>query len=103
MQHTIVHKGYQVAEKRFEVELPEEVLACFGWQEAEVPWKVREALVMELLRRDQLSEAQVAALLHLDRWELLEVMGRYRVSAVRMSPDELKRELAQEVRRGGMR
>jgi hypothetical protein len=88
-----------MAAKRFEVELPEEVLACFGWQEAEVPRKVQEALVMELLRRDQLSEAQAATLLDLSRWELLDVMGRYRVPAIRMSLEELKHELAQEIRR----
>ena len=90
-----------MANKRFEVELPEEVLAGFGWQDAEVPHKVREALVMELLRLDQLSEAQAAALLHLDRWDLLETMGRYQVPAVRLSQEELKRELAQELRPGG--
>ena len=90
-----------MADKRFEVELPEEVLVCFGWQDTEVPQKVREALVMELLRLDQLSEAQAAALLGLDRWDLLETMGRYRVPAVRLSQDELKRELSQELRRGG--
>ena len=89
-----------MADKRFEVELPEEVLAGFGWQDMEVPRQVREALVMELLRRDQLSEAQAAVLLHLDRWEILEVMGRYRVPAIRMRQEELKRELAQDVRRG---
>src|SRR5438132_945385 len=94
-------KGHHMADKRFEVELPEEVLACFGWQDADVPRKVREALVMELLRLDQLSEAQAAALLGLDRWGLLETMGRYRVPAVRLSVDELKRDLAQELRRGG--
>ena len=66
-----------MVDKRFEVELPEAVLAGFGWQETEVPRKVREALVMELLRRDQLSEAQAAGLLRLNRWELLEVMERY--------------------------
>ncbi|HXH08430.1 MAG TPA: UPF0175 family protein [Alphaproteobacteria bacterium] len=81
-----------MADKRFEVELPEEVLAGFGWQEAEVPHKVREALVMYLLQQDQLSEAQAAELLHLDWWELLELMGHYCVPAIRMSPEELKRE-----------
>ncbi len=90
-----------MADKRFEVELPEAVLAGFGWQEVEVPYKVREALVMELLRQDQLSEAQAAELLHLDRWEILEVMGHYRVPAIRMHPEELKRELVQDIRRGG--
>ena len=86
-------------EKRFEVELPEEVVAGFGWQEGEVPRKVREALVMELLRRDHLSEAQAAGLLQLNRWELLDVMGRYQVPAIRLSLEELKRELAQEIQR----
>ena len=87
--------------KRFEVDLPEEILAAFGWQEAEVPCKVREALIMELLRRDQLSEAQAAELLQLDRWELLELMGRYRVPAIRIRPEELTQELGREIKRGG--
>jgi hypothetical protein len=89
-----------MADKHFEVILPEAVLAGFGWQETEVPAKVREALVMELLRRDQLSEAQAAELLHLDRWELLEMMGRYKVPAIRMHPEELQRELSQELKPG---
>jgi hypothetical protein len=86
--------------KRFEVDLPDEVLHGFGWQETEVPWKIREALIMELLRRDQLSEAQAAGLLQLDRWELLDLMGYYRVPALRLPPEELTRELRQEIHRG---
>jgi len=93
-------EGEKVAEKSFMIDLPEEVLAGFGWQDTEVPHRVREALAMELLRFDSLSEAQAAELLKLNRWELLEVMGRYRVPATRMSPQELKRELAQEIKRG---
>ena len=85
-----------MAEKHFEIVLPEEEVAGFGWQDADVPAKIRQALVMELLRRDQISEAQAAELLTLDRWELLEVMGRYRVPAMRMKPEEVQRELAQE-------
>lgn len=88
-------------EKHFEVDLPEEVLAGFGWQDAEVPQRVREALVMELIRLDRLSEAQAAAYLGLNRWDLLETMGRYKVPAIRMSPEELKQGLAVEIKRGG--
>jgi hypothetical protein len=88
-----------MAEKRFEVDLPDEVLAGFGWQEEEVPSRLRETLIMELLRLDQLSEAEAAELLNLDRGELLEVMGRYRVPAIRMSLEELRREVAKEVPR----
>jgi hypothetical protein len=87
-----------VAEKHFEVRLPEEVLTGFGWQESEVPRRVREALVMELIRLDRIPEAQAAEFLGLNRWELLEVMGRYRVPAIRMSPEELKQELTMEIK-----
>ena len=90
-----------MAGKRFDVELPEDVLAAFGWQEAEVPHRVQEALVMELLRLDRVSEAQAAHLLGLDRWQLLESMARYRVPAVRLSPEELTRELSRGTLKGG--
>lgn len=88
-----------MAEKDFCVSLPPEVVGGFGWNESEVPSRVREALVMELLRLDRLSEAQALAILKLARWELLELMGRYDVPAVRMSADELDRELSTEVKR----
>lgn len=88
-------------EKHFEVDLPEEVLVGFGWREGEVPNGVREALVMELVRLDRLSEAQAAEVLELNRWDLLETMGRYQVPAIRMSPEELKQELATDIKRRG--
>tara|TARA_B100000315_G_scaffold258305_1_gene309950 strand:- start:1675 stop:1974 length:300 start_codon:yes stop_codon:yes gene_type:complete len=84
----------KMAERQFQVDLPEEVLTAFDWQDAEVPKRVRETLVMELLRFDRLSEAQAAQLLGLERWEMLEIMGHYQVPAVRVNPEELKRELA---------
>ena len=88
-----------MAGKRFEVELPEEVVEGFGWQEREVARGMREMAVMELLRRDRISEAEAAAFLNLNRWELLDVMGRYQVPAIRMTREELQRELHQEIRR----
>ena len=90
-----------MAEKDFSVSLPPEVLGGFGWNESEVPSRVREALVMELLRLDRLSEGQVLAILKLARWEILELMGRYDVPAVRITAKELDRELATEVKRNG--
>ena len=87
-----------MAEKRFEVELPDEVLAGFGWREAEVPHKLRETLVMELLRRHVISQGKAAELLQLNRWDLYEVMGRHQVPAIDMTPEELRQELAKQVR-----
>jgi hypothetical protein len=90
-----------VAEKDFHVTLPQEVVGGFGWNDSEVPHRVREALVMDLLRLDRLSEAQAAKIPGLARWELLELMGHYEVPAVRMSIEDLDRELATEVKRNG--
>lgn len=95
------HKEHNMADKRFEVALPEEVLTSFGWQEPDVPRKLREMVVMELLRLDRLAEAEAAALLALDRWELLELMGRYHVPAIRMSPEALRHELTHEAPQRG--
>jgi hypothetical protein len=92
-----------VADKDFQVSLPQEVVGGFGWDDAEVPRRVREALVMDLVRLDRLSEADAAGMLNLARWEMLELMGRYDVPAVRMSVDELDREFAVEVKRNGGR
>jgi hypothetical protein len=90
-----------MAEKDFQVTLPQEVVGGFGWKDSEVRYRVREALVMDLLRLDRLSEAQAAKILGLARWELLEVMGRYDVPAVRTSIEDLDRELPTEVKRNG--
>ncbi len=90
-----------MAEKDFHVSLPQEVVGGFGWNEAEVPRRVRETLVMDLLRLDRLSEAEAARILDLARGELLDLMGRYGVPAVRINADELDQELAAEVKRNG--
>ena len=95
---TTVYKENKVADKRFEVDLPEEVVTGFGWQETEVSHKVRETLVMELLRRHAISQGRAAELLQLNRWDLYEVMGRYQVPAIDMTPEELRRELAKEIK-----
>ncbi len=90
-----------MADKDFSVSLPQEVVGAFGWKDSEVPSRVREALVMELLRLDRLSEAQAARILDLARWELLSLMARYGVPAVRISIEDLDRELATAAKRDG--
>ena len=82
-----------MADKHFDVVLPEEVVAGFGWIEGEVSARVREALVMELLRQHVISQGKAAELLQLSRWDLYEVMGRYKVPAIDLTPEELQQEL----------
>ncbi len=84
-----------MAEKLFHVQLPEELLDGFGWTESDVPVHIREVLVMELLRLDRLSEVQAADILGLDRWQLLDLMGKLQVSAIRLSEEDLISELAE--------
>ncbi len=83
-----------MADKSFAVTLPARVLAGFGWNESEAPQRITEALVMEFLRLDRVTEAEAAESLGLDRWALLDVMGRYRVPAIRMTRDEIREETA---------
>lgn len=82
-----------MAQKLFTIQLPEELLNGFGWPETEVPIRVKEILVMELVRLDRLSEAEAASFLGLDRWQLLDLMRKLRVPAIQMTPRELKREV----------
>jgi hypothetical protein len=92
MSTATLHKEHAVADKHFEVDLPEEVVDGLGWRDAEVPSRMREAVVMELLRRDRISEAEAAAFLGLGRRELLDVMGLYQVPAIRMDRGESMRD-----------
>jgi len=43
MNTATLHKEHAVADKHFEVDLPEEVVEWFGWQDKEVPDRMREA------------------------------------------------------------
>ena len=79
-----------MVEKAFSVTLPDYILPSFGWKESEAPYRIREALVMELLRLDRISEAEAAETLGLDRWDLIATMGLYQVPAVHITPEEFR-------------
>jgi len=76
---------------KLDLELPDELLAQF--QEKEIEAKAKEALVMELLREHRLSQGKAAEVLGVGRHELFDLISKYRVSAVDLTPEELKREL----------
>ncbi len=89
-------QGKGRADKHFAITLPEEVVAGFGWADEEVPTRIREVLVMELLRRYAMSQRKAAELLHLTLRELFGVMAHYRVPTIDLSPEELQRELQKD-------
>jgi predicted HTH domain antitoxin len=48
---------------------------------------------MELLREHELSQGKAAELLGIDRHELFDLMTKYRVPVIDMTPEELAEEL----------
>ncbi len=76
---------------KLDLELPDEIFAQLeGW---EIEKRVKQALVMDLLREHQLSQGKAADLLGLSRHELFDLMAKHHVPVIDLSTDELKREL----------
>ena len=74
-----------MVDKSYAVALPDYILDCFGWKESEAPQRIREALLMELLRLDRLTEAEAAEALDLDS---VATLGRHgKIPGARYSDD----------------
>lgn len=86
-----------MATRMFPVELPEEIVELLGSSQA-VAAKAREALVLELLREERISQGQAAHLLSVTRWEILDLMGQYRIPSGPETAEDVRREI-DEVRR----
>ena len=86
-----------MSERSYSVTLPDFIPESFGWNEPETPSRIRETLVIELLRMNRITEADAAQALELNRWDLLDLMGLYQVPAVRITPEELATELSTSI------
>jgi predicted HTH domain antitoxin len=63
-------------------------------QRLEAERKAREAFIMELLRQANISAGRAAELLGIDRWQLSDLMGLYRISPFApQTPEELECEV----------
>jgi len=76
---------------KLDFELPDELFTQL--REEEIETKVKESLVMELLREHRLSQGKAAELLGLDRDKLFDLMAKYRIPVIDLTPEELKSEL----------
>ncbi len=75
------------------IDLPQDIQLDDGIrQQAEA--KARESYIMELLRHGSISTGYAAQHLNLNRLEILDLMGQYRIS---IFPEQPPEELAQEV------
>lgn len=68
-------------------------------REDEIERKVKEALVMELLREHRLSQGKAAEILGIDRHELFDLMSNYRVPVIDLDTEELGSELRKPLTR----
>lgn len=78
-----------MALKTVQVELPEELWELAGISPTKASAKVREFIIMELLRQAKISQGRAAQLLGVDRWELMDLMGKYEVPATQLTAAEL--------------
>jgi DNA-binding NtrC family response regulator len=69
------------------LELPEEVVRHLC--DEELITKAKEALIMELLREHHFSQGKAAELLDIDRHVLFDLMSKYRISVIDLTPEEL--------------
>ena len=77
----------------FPTELPEESL-----KDKEVLKKGKETLVMELLRKGEISQGKASELLGIDRWTLSDLMAKHNIPSIGMTSGELEMELQQAKR-----
>lgn len=82
---------------KLDFELPDEIFTQL--REEEIETKVKESLVMELLREHRLSQGKAAELLGLNRDELFDLMAKYRIPVIDLTPEELKSELQKSLPR----
>lgn len=80
-----------------DVELPDELLAQL--RQEEIERKVKEALVMELLREHRLSQGKAAEILGIGHHELFDLMTNHRVPVIYLDTEKLRSELRKPLTR----
>ncbi len=58
--------------------------------------KGKEGIVLELLRKEEISQGKAVELLGIDRNTLFDLMAKYDIQVIDMSEKELKEELSKE-------
>jgi predicted HTH domain antitoxin len=75
------------------LDLPEEVVALLGSSE-QAAARARETLILDLLRRGQISQGKAAELLGVTRWAVLDLMAEHGIETGPEGAEELAQELA---------
>ena len=81
-----------------ELDLPDEVVEALAGEDMSA--KLREALVMNLVREHRVSQGKAAEILGISREDLFLVMSKHQVPVIDLSIDELQSELDRPFPRG---
>ncbi|MBI4595950.1 MAG: UPF0175 family protein [Candidatus Tectomicrobia bacterium] len=73
---------------KFPVELPEE-----GLQDQEALEKAKETMILELLRKGEITQGKAAELLGISLWDLPLFLTQYQIPWFNYSQDDLKKDL----------
>lgn len=79
------------------LDVPEELVRLLGSPE-QAAARAREALVLDLLREATISQGKAAELLGIDRWEMLELMGRHKIPSGPQTAEEAEQEIESAIR-----
>ena len=76
-----------------QVEVPEE-LSELGDSPEELVVRAQRSLVLDLLRDGKIGQGRAARLLGITRWDILDLMARYRIPSGPLTGEEVDRDLA---------
>ncbi|MDF3043668.1 MAG: hypothetical protein K0Q71_6374 [Thermomicrobiales bacterium] len=78
--------------KSITLELPEELVELLGPPEA-IAGRVRESLVLDLLRDAQITQGEAALLMGVTRYDILDLMARYCIPSGPETAEEMRQEI----------
>ncbi len=81
-----------MATRTVSVQLPEELVELLGTPER-ASERARLALVLDLLRDARISQGKAAEVLGISRWDILDLMARYRIESGPETEEEIRAEL----------
>jgi len=75
------------------IEIPDELIKLLGSEE-EIGKEAKQALVMNLVRRGEISRGKAAELLGVSVWDMPELFLKYEIPWFNYSPEQLEQDLA---------
>jgi predicted HTH domain antitoxin len=74
------------------VELPDDLVALLGSPEAAAA-RAKESLVLDLLRGEEISQGKASELLGITRWDVLDLMARYKIESGPKTAEEARQDV----------